>query len=169
MANHHVQFNCDSEEGDNFGKDNEIIVNGLQEDGNTTKLDVHLGFLQVNHRYEIIVNLPKDVLSGHASSRLEPTERLSSIHCRLISGSATEDENNGGTVIMVEFFAHKEKLLKEEMTLSLPGPSHTILRLLFHARVLGRGKGTPLLKNGIRCIGVVEDEESEASDWQGFT
>lgn len=163
---HHVQFNCDSEEGDNFGKDNEIIVNGLQVDGNTAKLDIHLGFLQINHRYEIIVNLPKDVISGHASSKIEPAETLSSLHCRLVATS--EDENNGGTVITVEFFAHKEKLLKEELTLSLPDPSHTTLRLVFHARVLGRGKGTPLLKNGVRCIGVVEDEESEASDWQGF-
>jgi hypothetical protein len=32
----------------------------------------------------------------------------------------------------------------------------------------GRGKGTPLLRNGIRSIGVELDEESEASDWQGF-
>jgi hypothetical protein len=32
----------------------------------------------------------------------------------------------------------------------------------------GRGKGTPLLRNGIRCIGVELDDESEASDWQGF-
>jgi hypothetical protein len=32
----------------------------------------------------------------------------------------------------------------------------------------GRGKGTPLLRNGIRCIGVELDDESEASDWHGF-
>lgn len=34
--------------------------------------------------------------------------------------------------------------------------------------LLGKGKGTPLLKNGIKCIGVEVDDESEASDWQGF-
>lgn len=35
--------------------------------------------------------------------------------------------------------------------------------------VLGRGKGTPMLREGVTCIGVerVEDE-SEYSDWQGF-
>jgi hypothetical protein len=33
---------------------------------------------------------------------------------------------------------------------------------------IGRGKGTPLLRNGIKCIGVELDDESEASDWQGF-
>ena len=34
--------------------------------------------------------------------------------------------------------------------------------------ILGKGQGTPMLKDGIHCIGVQVDEESEASDWQGF-
>ena len=33
----------------------------------------------------------------------------------------------------------------------------------------GKGKGTPALKNGIRCLGIDVDMDSEAnSDWQGF-
>ena len=33
----------------------------------------------------------------------------------------------------------------------------------------GKGQGTPMLRDGIHCIGVDEvDEESELSDWQGF-
>ena len=33
---------------------------------------------------------------------------------------------------------------------------------------LGKGKGTPLLKAGIRCIGLEPEDDSEQSDWQGF-
>lgn len=32
----------------------------------------------------------------------------------------------------------------------------------------GKGKGTPTLRRGIKCVGVEPDEESELSDWQGF-
>ena len=38
------------------------------------------------------------------------------------------------------------------------------------ARVLGRGKGTPMLRSGIKSIEILKDldTETEASDWQGF-
>jgi Domain of unknown function (DUF4517) len=69
----------------------------------------------------------------------------------------------------VEFFAHKEKLLKEELKLTSPtDPAHKY-KLTFQARVLGRGKGTPMLRNGIHCIEIVADDESDASDWHGFS
>jgi hypothetical protein len=33
----------------------------------------------------------------------------------------------------------------------------------------GKGKGTPALKNGIKCYKVDSDEDSDThSDWQGF-
>jgi hypothetical protein len=70
--------------------------------------------------------------------------------------------------ISVELFAHKEKLLKEQICLhSSQNPSQT-LTLVFHSRVLGKGKGTPFLKNGIKCIGIEMDEDEDNSDWQGF-
>jgi hypothetical protein len=70
--------------------------------------------------------------------------------------------------ISVELFAHKEKLLKEQICLhSSQNPSQTFT-LVFHSRVLGKGKGTPFLKNGIKCIGIEMDEDEDNSDWQGF-
>jgi hypothetical protein len=71
--------------------------------------------------------------------------------------------------LIIEFFAHKEKLLKEEITVINLDNKEEKQKIIFHARVLGRGKGTPMLRNGIHCIEVIDDEESEASDWQGFT
>lgn len=71
--------------------------------------------------------------------------------------------------IIVELFAHKEKLLKEFVHMESGQNPIETLSLAFQARVLGKGKGTPFLKSGIRCIGIEMDEdESEASDWQGF-
>jgi hypothetical protein len=65
-------------------------------------------------------------------------------------------------------FAHKEKLLKEQICLQSSQNASQTLTLVFHARVLGKGKGTPFLKNGIKCIGIETDEDEDNSDWQGF-
>jgi hypothetical protein len=70
--------------------------------------------------------------------------------------------------VQLELFAHKEKLLKEQVVLqSMCSPTQSVT-LIISARVLGRGKGTPLLKNGVRCVGVQMEDDSEASDWQDF-
>ena len=38
------------------------------------------------------------------------------------------------------------------------------------ARVLGKGKGTPMLRDGVKCVETLSnlDTDTEASDWQGF-
>ena len=38
------------------------------------------------------------------------------------------------------------------------------------ARVLGKGKGTPMLRDGVKCVQTLSnlDTDTEASDWQGF-
>lgn len=33
---------------------------------------------------------------------------------------------------------------------------------------IGKGKGTPSIRTGIRCIGTDTDYESETSDWPGY-
>lgn len=86
------------------------------------------------------------------------------------TSSSVGDPKNQQTKykIIIEFFAHKEKLLKEQISLqSSQNPLQTI-SMVFHARVLGKGKGTPYLKDGVKCIGVEMDEDDEGSDWQGF-
>lgn len=59
------------------------------------------------------------------------------------------------------FLAHKEKILKEEVQISCC-KAGTPLKIQLNARVLGRDKGTPLLRNGILSIDTaVKDEVSE--------
>ena len=73
--------------------------------------------------------------------------------------------------LFLEFFAHKEKLLKEELILINEKIPSEKIKFVFTARVLGRGKGTPLLRNGIHCTAIElgDDEQSDASDWHGFS
>lgn len=71
--------------------------------------------------------------------------------------------------LKVELFAFKEKLFKEKLVMKSCDQPLKIVTLVFNARVLGKGKGTPFLRNGIQCVGVKNDEDdSELSDWQGF-
>lgn len=153
---------------------------------------VHLGFLQINHRYLIDLRLPGNLFKCNniETIKLIPDDNLlPNIHCRLveienktISVSLTDDEKlytsdtksnaNKTTVIdyhdiKVEYFAHREKLLREELKLINANNREELLKLILTARVLGKGKGTPMLRNGIHCIGVEMDEESEQSDAQG--
>lgn len=160
---------------------------------------VHLGFLQINHRYLIDLRLPGNLFKCNniETIKLIPDDNsVPNLHCRLveienktISVSLTDDQKlsasdkklnatneisdtNKSIVIdyhdiKVEYFAHREKLLREELKVINANNKEELLKLILTARVLGKGKGTPMLRNGIHCIGVEMDEESEQSDAQG--
>lgn len=133
--------------------ENEIIIT----QSGPGRVQVHLGFLQYHHKYSVSFKIPKNYcLSGPLNNF---QEILPSIICKLCSVKQENDE----VEVVIEFHAEKERLVKEEFNLCL-GDSNVVIE--FIARVLGLGKGTPLLRNGIKCIGVNEDEQSEASDWQ---
>lgn len=91
---------------------------------------------------------------------------------RNLNCNMTEADGHDGTSLYygigLKFFANKTKLQKEEINLINDFDQEKI-KLICVARVLGKGKGTPMLRNGIHCEGAEPDEESEASDWQGFT
>ncbi|XP_066991539.1 adipose-secreted signaling protein [Anabrus simplex] len=156
---HHVHF---GEDADAFGKDNEIVVQSAG-DGRVT---LHLGFLKVNHRYQIEVGIPGNMcgLSDISGLTESNSQTIPNVHCKLTKLSS--DKN---TVYMTfELSAYKEKLLKEELVIE-SSDKNSLLRVSIIARVLGKGKGTPLLRNGIHCIKIEDaDDDSEASDWQGF-
>lgn len=71
-----------------------------------------------------------------------------------------------GHEITLELDAHKEGLLRDKFLLK--NEAHKEFVIVLHARVLGARKGTPMLKEGIRCIHHEKDEEEDHSDWQGF-
>jgi len=89
--------------------------------------------------------------------------------------------------LVFDFKAGKAKLMRDTFRLLSASEPQVCLELHLVARVLGenltfmftlevshskvslgKGQGTPMLKDGIHNIAVEVDEESEASDWQGF-
>ncbi|KAG7200594.1 hypothetical protein KM043_001153 [Ampulex compressa] len=147
---HHVHFSG----GSGLGKDNNIMIQP-QRHGH---IDVHLGFLQLHHRYHIEFSIPWN-LCVHGEGKTVAPAVVAGNHnpnCHIIDFGQEKD----GLRLKVEFLAHKEKILKEEVQitcckLGLP------LTILLNARVLGKDKGTPLLRNGIRSIAVEGLDEDE--------
>ena len=161
-TDHHVRF---EKEALVSPKDNNIIIQKNSDEC----LSIHLGFLQVGHRYHVSFHLSPDMCANGfadaaSSDGSSSTSSVFNPNCHLLSLNPCED---GKWHLVVEYFAHKEKLMKEELVLITKNDGVN-LKLTFHARVLGRGKGTPLLRNGINSVGVELEDDSEASDWQGF-
>uniref|UniRef100_A0A1B6M325 Adipose-secreted signaling protein n=1 Tax=Graphocephala atropunctata TaxID=36148 RepID=A0A1B6M325_9HEMI len=150
--NHKVHFEVDR---DLVGKDNEITV---QKKGD--KIDVHLGFLQVNHRYKINFSIPKSLCESKAD---DPVTLLGidNPHLQVISATTSQDLID----LHLELYAHKEKLMVEEFGFCLSDLTNPITVVLV-ARVLGKGKGTPLLKNEIHVIHAPPDVDSDSSSDQ---
>ena len=93
-------------------------------------------------------------------------------NCTRLTRPQPQDQPDSGaessSVSMRFYFkAVKEKLVREKITLNCEDSE---LKIEMVARVLGKGKGTPMLRDGIKCVEVLQDldTETEASDWQGF-
>lgn len=84
----------------------------------------------------------------------------------IAAGSVKGLEDGKGHEVMLELDAHKEGLLRDKFLLRNEEGEEFVIVL--HARVLGPRKGTPMLKEGIRCIHFEKEEEEDHSDWQGF-
>lgn len=155
---HHVRFDTTKDDFESSNHSNPVIQKGQQ-----GKITVHLGFLQVKHRYRIELSIPASILEDYVDKSqkliLKADEAVvPNVHCKLLTFKGETDEQSQFYEAEIEFFAHKEKLLKEELTL-LTNDGKSV-KLVFSARVLGRGKGTPMLKNGVHLLGIEDDDES---------
>ena len=150
----HVHF----EEVDDNVKNNDIVVKFKRE----KHIEVQLGFLQVHHVYDIVFPLKLDYLVDY----LQKDDPVPNLNCRIEKMEVVEN----GVQVTIRFKAVKEKLVREKVILeNKEDDIKDEIFLEFVARVLGKGKGTPMLRSGIRCVEVLQDpDETEASDWQGF-
>lgn len=124
---HHVHF---EENGDTFGKDNEIIVQKTSDN----KISVHLGFIQVNHRYSITFAIPKslDIITKCSNVTIvEPA--VPNKNLQIVSTDVNQDRIE----FQIELFAYKEKLLKEEFAFYTSNDTNPVF-LILNARVLGK-------------------------------
>jgi hypothetical protein len=128
VEQHRVHF---GEDADSFGKDNEIVIQKRDD----CQLTAHLGFLQVGHRYEIHLTLPRSECEMCGTTELkEPvSQKVPNVNCRLLAVSSDKK----GIILKLELFAYKEKLLKEELCLER-SDTKSLLTLVVLARVLGK-------------------------------
>ncbi|XP_077356230.1 adipose-secreted signaling protein [Festucalex cinctus] len=135
-----------------------VVMVTAEDDGSFL---VKLGFLKAQHRYEIAFTLPEvPALGKHVC--LAP---LPSPHLRVIDVSPAPE---GGLKVMCEYLAQQEGVLCEQVQLLSEANDDVCVTVRVHARVMDRHHGTPMLLEGVRCIGVELEYDSEQSDWQGF-
>ncbi|XP_026480161.1 UPF0687 protein C20orf27 homolog [Ctenocephalides felis] len=94
---------------------------------------VHLGFLQIDHRYKITFCIPKSTLD---IPNLIP------------------DANK-------YFKAICEHIVEEVITLSNLDNFKDI-RIILRATIIGKGKGTPMVRKGVKSVEVMEHSESDS-------
>ncbi|EPY79180.1 sperm flagellar protein 1 [Camelus ferus] len=121
---------------------------------------VKVGFLKILHRYEITFTLPP----VHRLSKDVREAPVPSLHLKLLSVMPIPE----GYSVKCEYSAHKEGVLKEEMLLACEGGTGTCVRVTVQARVMDRHHGTPMLLDGVKCVGAELEYDSEHSDWHGF-
>lgn len=170
----------DQDVNDDLESDNSITYKAV--DAAKNVVSIHLGFLQVNHKYKLGLQLPVDMCAsikrlaerGEAIKLAQQTDdsavaaaAVNTNNCKLIEYH--KDEKSNGLLVLdlcVEFLAYKEKFLREELQLLLNDTD--AVTFIITARVLGKGKGTPLLRNGIQTLSIdVDDNEAAASSDEG--
>ncbi|XP_069488360.1 adipose-secreted signaling protein [Ambystoma mexicanum] len=134
-----------------------VVMVTQEEDGN---FSVKVGFLKILHKYEITFILP-------------PVQRLGKDICAVPIPNLNLKVNSitplcEGYRITCEYVAHKEGVLKEEMILASETNDRACVKVVIQARVMDRHHGTPMLLDGVKCIGAELEYDSEQSDWQGF-
>uniref|UniRef100_A0A8C5PN87 Adipose-secreted signaling protein n=1 Tax=Leptobrachium leishanense TaxID=445787 RepID=A0A8C5PN87_9ANUR len=136
--------------------DSVVMVSQL-EDGN---LLVKVGFLKILHRYEIVFALPAIQRLGKSVCAVP----VPNPYLKVTSVTPLTD----GHSVTCEYTAHKEGVLKEEMILGSETNDKVHVKVVVQARVLDRHHGTPMLLDGVKCIGAELEYDSEQSDWHGF-
>ncbi|XP_074895380.1 adipose-secreted signaling protein isoform X1 [Buteo buteo] len=133
---------------------------------------VKVGFLKILHKYEITFLLPLVQRLGKDVCAVP----LPNINLRVISITSLPEASPCASHVGVppcysvkcEYTAHKEGVLKEEMVLASEAGEGACIKVVVQARVMDRHHGTPMLLDGVRCIGAELEYDSEQSDWHGF-
>ncbi|XP_059190492.1 adipose-secreted signaling protein [Centropristis striata] len=144
-------------------RDNEsnlcTLIAVLEKDGSYL---VKAGFLKCHHCYEIVFTVPDVPTLGKELSCLpssSPSRRFPSLRVRHINSTL-----EGGVKVTCEYKTHQEGVLQEEITLVTRGSKGSSLKIRFQARVIDPHRGTPMLLEGVRCLGAQKDANRKHSD-----
>lgn len=110
-------------------KDNEVVI---QSNGGR-RFEIHLGFLQLNHKYSITFSIPR----GHCNSDDVKAKSVclesNSQHLKNLTATECTDK----ILFFLELFAYKEKLMSEEFSFNL-SDEKDVFTVILKARVLGK-------------------------------
>lgn len=118
----------------------------LERGSSDSELHVNLGFLQLNHRYEVQFAV-EDTLGDGVTWDSSKATCAVVLQANPLSGA----EGRQGHALLLNFQSSKEKLIAEEIIL-VNSTGNRKLTLILHARILGKDKGTPVLREGIHCV-----------------
>uniref|UniRef100_A0A4W5PR17 Adipose-secreted signaling protein n=1 Tax=Hucho hucho TaxID=62062 RepID=A0A4W5PR17_9TELE len=120
-----------------------------------------VGFLKTQHKYEIVFDLPEvPSLGKDVCPAPVPNQHICITDITPVA--------EGGLRVTCEYMAHQEGVLCEEVMLVSESQEEVCVGVKVQARVMDRHHGTPMLLEGVRCVGVELEYDSEQSDWQGF-
>ncbi|XP_067898095.1 adipose-secreted signaling protein [Heterodontus francisci] len=134
-----------------------VVMVTQEEDGSFL---VKVGFLKISHKYEITFLLP----AGQNRRQEACPAPLPNLYLKLVDIAPVTE----GYRVKCEYIAHKEGVVREEMIMTNKINDSTSVKVTLQARVLDRLHGTPMLLEGVKCIGPEPEYDSEQSDWQGF-
>ncbi|XP_065693283.2 adipose-secreted signaling protein [Patagioenas fasciata] len=121
---------------------------------------VKVGFLKILHKYEITFQLPPLQRLGRDICAVP----VPNLNLRVIAVTPLPE----GHSVKCEYTAHREGVLKEELLLASEAGEGASVKVTVQARVMDRHHGTPMLLDGVRCVGAELEYDSEQSDWHGF-
>lgn len=115
---------------------------------------VHLGFLQIDHRYKITFSIPKTVLDIQG---LVPDVNK----CRSIEYTIMEFvESLNDYKFVLDFKAMCDNVVEEVINLNSSSKCKEV-RIILRATVIGKGKGTPMVRKGVKSIEIMDHSESD--------
>ena len=131
--------------------------------------EIHVGLLLVHHQYEVIVSVDHDL--GENVVLTHPQHNIVVKGLTVGSVAAAEDTQPEGKkykhTIKLAVNTLKDGHLEEQIELTSEEDETKTMQILVTATVLAIGKGNPLLKDGVHCVGHEHLDDSELSDWHG--
>lgn len=132
---------------------------------NEDSITINIGFIKADHKYLVDLKLPchlftadeREMINNSLDSKIVTT---SNIHTRIVgfSDCITDDKYDYYNMKM-EIIVYADKYYKEILSIKCPQFWSKPIKVVISASVLGKGKGTPLLRNGVHCTGCIVDEE----------
>ncbi|XP_026215393.1 UPF0687 protein C20orf27 homolog [Anabas testudineus] len=120
---------------------------------------VKAGFLKSHHCYEIVFTVPdvptvtKELSCPPSSS---PTRRSPSLRVHHINSTL-----EGGVKVTCEYRTNQEGVQQEEITLVTKGSRDNSLKVKLQVKVIDPHHGTPMLLEGVRCLGAQKDTHTK--------